>query len=190
MKVMLVLLVLELFSNMNIVTLVWNQLMIGEKILLEFGNDKNDAICISNQYSANIITHHLCVYCLELSDTCGKTNDVHCSLTAMDSHSSTLNITCDMREVSNFDTIDRSNYINNCETTKSNSNTNINIFSGNNNNSNAALNSSIIVETNSTIVNDICTNIKLATNNVQGFKKLNPGRSIIIQTSKSRIDNG
>ena len=184
------LLIVELFSNINIVTLIWNQLMIGKKVLLEFVNDKNDTIGISNQYSATIITNHAGVYYSEVSDTYRKTIDVHRSLTAMTSHHKTLNITGDMIEVSNSDIIDRSNYNNNCETRKCNSNINVNILSGNNNNSNAALNLSIIVGTNSILVNDICTNIKRASNNVQGFKTLKPGRSIMVENSKSRIDNG
>ena len=92
-----------------------------------------------------------------------------------------------MIEVSNSDIINtsnRNNYYNdykknnnnNCETRKSNSNTNINIFSGNNINTNAALNLSIVFGINSMLADDVCTNIKV-TNNVQGFKKLKPGKN-------------
>ena len=43
-----------------------------------------------------------------------------------------------------------------------------------------SLNSSIVVEMNSILVNDILTNIKFANinNNVQGFKKHKPGKNI------------
>ena len=70
-------------------SLVWSQLIISQKVLLQFVNDKNDTIGISNQYSANIITHHSGVHCSELSDTYGKIINVHRSLTAMTSHSNT-----------------------------------------------------------------------------------------------------
>ena len=200
MNVILVLLAVELFSNINIVTLVWNQLIIGKKVLLEFVNDKNDTIGILNKYSANTIAHHSGVYCSESSDTYRKIIDVHRSISAMVSHSKTLIVTDGMIEVSNSDIINTSNHNNycndykknnnnNCETKKSNSNTNINIFSGNNNNTNAALNLSIVVEINSMLADDACTNTKV-TKNVQGFKKLKPGKNISIENSKPCIDNG
>ena len=186
MKAILLLLVLVLFSNINIniVTLISNQLIICEKVLLEFVKDKNDTIGISNKYS-----NHSDVYGSESSDTYRKIIDVHCRSTAMVSHSKTLIITDSMIEVSKSDIINSPNHNNNCndyeknnnnhcETRTSNNHTNINIFSGNSNNSNAALNSSIIVRINIMLVNDICTNIKLATNHVQGFEKLKSGKNI------------
>ena len=183
MKVILLLLVLEMFSNINIniVTLVSNQLIIDEKVLLEFVNDKNNTIGISNKYSNHSGA--------ESTETYRKIIDVHCRSTAMVSHSKTLIITDSMIEVSKSDIINSPNHNNNCndyeknnnnhcETRTSNNHTNINIFSGNSNNSNAALNSSIIVRINIILVNDICTNIKLATNHVQGFEKLKSGKNI------------